>query len=84
MSMREVRDAAGTLWTVFDVIPSTNRRSLSQVKPGYGLGWLCFQCDTERRRHPGVPAQWTQLPDDDIVLLIELAAETSLAPLRNV
>jgi hypothetical protein len=82
--MREVRDAAGTVWTVFDVRPSTNRRALSQVKPGYMAGWLCFQCSTERRRHPGVPTAWAELPDDAIVSLIESASETRLAPLRDV
>jgi hypothetical protein len=82
--MREVRDGAGTVWTVFDVMPSTNRRAISQVKPGYTSGWLCFQCETERRRHPGVPAAWTTLSDREILALIESAVETRLAPLRNV
>ena len=84
MSMREVRDAAGTVWTVFDVMPSTNRRAISQVKPGYTGGWLCFQCDTERRRHPGVPTGWSTLSDREILSLIESATETRLEPLRNV
>ena len=82
--MREVRDGAGNLWTVFDVVPSTNRRALSQVKPGYGEGWLCFQCETERRRHPGLPPRWSELPDTALLALLEGAAETRLAPLRNV
>ena len=82
--MREVRDDAGTVWTVFDVRPSMNRRALSQVKPGYTSGWLCFQCSTERRRHPGVPQAWAELPDRAIVSLIESAAERRLAPLRDV
>lgn len=82
--MREVRDATGTVWTVFDVMPSTNRRALSQVKPGYASGWLCFQCETERRRHPGVPASWVSLPDQALLSLIASAADTRLAPLRNV
>lgn len=81
--MREVRDAAGTLWTVFDVRPSPNRRALSQVNPAYGNGWLCFQCETERRRHPGLPAEWAALPDVELLSLIDSAAETNLAPLRN-
>jgi hypothetical protein len=82
--MREVRDGAGTVWTVFDVIPSTNRRALSQVKPGYGSGWLCFQCETERRRHPGVPPSWVTLPDTEILSLITSAADTRLAPLSDI
>lgn len=81
--MREVRDAAGNLWIVFDVIPSTSRRAQSQVKPGYTSGWLCFQCPTERRRHPGLPADWTLLSDSDILALIEGAADTRLAPLQS-
>ena len=83
MSMREVRDAAGNLWVVFDVIPSTNRRAKAQVKPGYGDGWLCFQCPQERRRHPGLPPEWTTLSDTDILALIEGAADTRLAPLQR-
>lgn len=83
MSMREVRDAAGNLWVVFDVIPSTNRRAKAQVKPGYGDGWLCFQCPQERRRHPGLPPEWTTLSDTEILALIEGAADTRLAPLQR-
>lgn len=81
--MREVRDAAGNLWVVFDVVPSTNRRAQSQVKPGYGEGWLCFQCPTERRRHPGLPPDWTALSDRDILALIDGALDTRLEPLRT-
>lgn len=80
--MREVRDAAGTLWTVFDVLPSASRRSLPQVQAGYAAGWLCFQCATERRRHPGVPAGWSSLPDDALLRLIDGAAGTRMAPLQ--
>jgi hypothetical protein len=81
--MREIRDPAGTLWTVFDVVPSTSRTSRTQLQAGYAEGWLCFQCETERRRQPGVPRQWSELPDDDILALIEQAAATGLRPLRN-
>lgn len=82
--MRELRDAAGIQWTVFDVVPSVRRGSMTQVQPGYAGGWLCFQCETERRRHPGVPADWANLPDADVLALLESAATTGLAPLRNV
>jgi len=79
--MREVRDAAGIVWTVFDVVPSTARRTISQVQPGYAAGWLCFQCATERRRHPGVPPGWAALPDGDLLTLIQQAQAQRLAPL---
>ena len=79
--MREVRDAAGVEWTVFDVIPSVTRRSISQVQAGYSAGWLCFQCATERRRHPGVPSGWTSLPDAELLRLIQTAESQRLAPL---
>lgn len=81
--MREVRDAAGTLWTVFDVVPSAGRRSATRVQPGYTEGWLCFQCETERRRHPGVPAGWASLPEPDLLRLLANAAAAGLAPLRS-
>lgn len=80
--MREVRDEAGTLWTVFDVVPSTSRRALPQVKPGYTAGWLCFQCATERRRHAGLPAEWTSLSDTALLSLIAAAADTRMKPLE--
>jgi hypothetical protein len=80
--MREVRDAAGIVWTVFDVIPSMTRRAVTQVQPGYAAGWLCFQCASERRRHPGVPPDWVRLSDAELLALIATAAEQRLAPLQ--
>jgi len=81
MALREVRDDAGVLWTIYDVHPNTKRHSVPQVRAELTAGWLCFQSDREKRRCAGVPAAWEQL--DDHALTALLATAMAVAPPRG-
>jgi len=66
--LREFTDKKGVVWQVWDVYPvAAKRRSPSESAdeglthlPGKDLteGWLCFQCDNEKRRLAPIPPEW--------------------------
>ena len=63
MALRELRDASGVLWTIYDVHPSTVRHGTLQIREELAKGWLCFQSDAAKRRLIGIPDQWEQMDD---------------------
>jgi hypothetical protein len=69
MAYREVTDAAGVLWRMWDTIPKKG----SAVRPHYAAGWLGFESDTGRRRLAPIPAQWEQGSDDALIALLAQA-----------
>jgi hypothetical protein len=61
--MRQIRDAAGIEWMVYEVNPTSNPwAALESLPEGYRAGWLCFESATEKRRLTPAPAGWEQLP----------------------
>jgi hypothetical protein len=76
MGLREVRDASGVAWNVFDVFPlerqlAPGRPTPTQLAPEMESGWLAFQSEAgERRRVVPTPAGWDQLSDADLLLLL--------------
>jgi hypothetical protein len=76
MGLREVRDAAGVAWNVFDVFPierqlAPGRPTPTQLSPEMESGWLAFHSEAgERRRVVPTPAGWDQLSDADLVRLL--------------
>jgi len=73
MALRELVDSHGVHWTVFAVRPTYQRRGAGTTRPELAQGWLCFQCDTDRRRLPGIPAGWDSLTDGELLLLLASA-----------
>lgn len=67
MALREVEDAYGERWTIFEVRPSARSGASPQVRAILVDGWICFQSSFERRRLAGITAGWDQL--DDLALL---------------
>ena len=52
--------------TVFDVfIPELS----DIVDPDFTNGWLCFECDDQRRRLAPIPDNWERLADRQLSLL---------------
>src|SRR3954468_12813301 len=72
-ALREVRDAAGVLWTVFEVSP---RGKVEAGHEGEAQNWLCFAAGDERRRLQPVPARWAELPVSALLALLEEAGPT--------
>jgi hypothetical protein len=60
--MRQIRDAAGIEWVVYEVNPTTNQwTAIASLPEGYRGGWLCFESATEKRRLTPPPSGWEDL-----------------------
>jgi hypothetical protein len=69
--MRQIRDAAGTEWMVYQVNPTTNRwNALESLPEGYRAGWLCFESASEKRRLISPPSDWEDLPTEALNRLL--------------
>ena len=75
MALRELEDASGCRWRVWETAPART----TGLSERYQGGWLTFDCGAERRRLAPVPAGWEALPTERLLLLV-LAAE--LVPRR--
>ena len=80
MGLREVRDADGVAWTVFDVFPferqlAPGRPAPTRLAPEMASGWLAFQSEAgERRRVVPTPPEWERLSDAELLRLLDGAA----------
>lgn len=79
MPYREFQDSDGSVWNVWDVVPThiddmndnarreTNsarsRGTHAPVDRALARGWLCFQRGEEKRRLAPIPAEWQALPE---------------------
>jgi len=77
MALRELHDESGTLWTIYDVHPGSQRHGAVQVREELASGWLCFQSEATKRRLVGIPDRWEQLDDDALMSLMTAAALVS-------
>jgi hypothetical protein len=69
--MRQIRDAAGVEWMVYEVNPTAATWSTAGSLPEvYKNGWLCFECPTEKRRLTPLPAGWQEYPVEELSGLI--------------
>ena len=65
--MRQIRDAAGIEWMVYEVNPTAGEwRSIESLPEGYRSGWLCFESSSEKRRLTPLPSEWQELPLDQL------------------
>lgn len=63
--MREIRDAAGVDWVVYEVQRKEGSPSAGPDLPeALRNGWLCFESATEKRRLTPTPAGWQILPEE--------------------
>jgi len=74
--LRELIDGRGTEWLVFAVQPSVSGRATGGTRADLALGWLCFQCEAERRRLPSIPVGWDTMDDAALLVLLAQAAVT--------
>lgn len=68
--MRTITDAAGTLWTVFEVRKEGAGEKWSYLPAEYGLGWLCFESKISKRRLTPVPTHWRDATDAELVRML--------------
>lgn len=78
--MRQIRDAAGVEWMVYEVNPVVGEwRSIASLPEGYRSGWLCFESPTEKRRLTPLPSGWQELPLDQLGGLLVSAEQVRRA-----
>ena len=74
--MRQIRDDAGIVWTIYEVNPGVAPwRGVGSLPEGYQNGWLCFECPTEKRRLTPLPMGWQELPPDQLTHLLLAAIQ---------
>lgn len=87
--LRHFTDRKGTTWSVWDVWPTARSRTASThgdqysgAFPNQGMseGWLCFQCDCEKRRLTPVPPDWETCPDATLEKLCAEAGYITRTP----
>ena len=75
--IREFRDPSGHLWRGWPVTPAPTRggRSSERYLGEFYKGWICFEAldGSARRRLPQVPTNWAELPESELVRLLEQA-----------
>ena len=67
MAYRSFTDRDGTVWQVWDVVPS------STVRHTLSGGWLTFESETEKRRLAPVPLYWVSADDAELERLMRSA-----------
>jgi hypothetical protein len=83
MAVRDVVDENGTKWKIWSVTQSSihPKTAAEDYLGDYSEGWLCFECDNQRRRLARYPQDWDKLPDKELVRLLKAAQV--VAPRRN-
>jgi hypothetical protein len=78
--MRTIADAAGTVWTVFEVKKLRGAGDQwSYLPEQFENGWLCFESDVSKRRLTPVPPRWYEYSDKELERLLG-AAQPVLRP----
>ena len=73
--MREIRDAAGVEWMVYEVLRPEGAPSKGPELPEpLRKGWLCFESASEKRRLTPWPADWRNLSANELGQLLDGAA----------
>jgi hypothetical protein len=75
MAVRDIRDEEGTRWKVWPVMASSihPKTAAEDYLGEFSEGWLCFECDNQRRRLARYPQDWDKLPDKELVRLLTSA-----------
>ena len=78
--MRQIRDAAGIEWMVYEVNPAVSAwRAAGSLPEGYQNGWLCFESPSEKRRLLPLPVGWQELPIEQLNALLGNAVQVRRA-----
>ena len=66
MALRTFTGTDGTVWNVWNVVPTTTRHPSLTLGEALVEGWLCFECPTEKRRVFPIPAGWEEWPPEEL------------------
>ena len=81
--MRIIADAAGVVWTIFEVKKQGGpAEQWTYLPEQFGNGWLCFESSVSKRRLTPVPRLWLEYTDKELVRLLD-AAEPVVRPRLN-
>jgi hypothetical protein len=72
VAYRELRDAQGRDWRVWDTHPQSVRHG--SVPEDYAKGWITFECAAEKRRLIPIPSGWSELPEPELLDLLGAAS----------
>ena len=75
MAQREIIDALGRAWLVWDVNPSV------AVKEELRNGWLTFETTRDKRRLTPMPEGWETCSDAELLEMLDKA--TAVKPSRR-
>ena len=86
MAARQFKDGAGRDWLVWEVIPEELHpqvRAEAYLAQMYHTGWLVFETSSgeEKRRLSPVPENWSELPEEELTILLQ---RSELVPLSRV
>lgn len=75
MAVRDLVDGNGVRWKVWSVAKSAihPKTAAEDFLGDYSEGWLCFECDNQRRRLARFPREWDKLPDAELLKLLQSA-----------
>jgi hypothetical protein len=67
MALRTFHGRDGTLWNVWDVVPTLvhNDRKVA-LSTGMTSGWLCFESGGVKRRIVPAPSGWEEWSEDEL------------------
>ena len=74
MALRTFTDADGTLWNVWNVVPSiTHTHQALTVMAAMTGGWLCFESSAAKRRLVPIPNGWEEVTDAELARMLATA-----------
>jgi hypothetical protein len=76
MAVREFIDSKGRAWRAWDVVPddlNTRIKNESYLATLNYTGWITFETEGEKRRLYPIPKAWSELPVEELELLLERA-----------
>ncbi|HEX5724909.1 MAG TPA: hypothetical protein VFX98_05555 [Longimicrobiaceae bacterium] len=75
--MRIFTTPDGVEWRAWSVVPGMHTRTGAaagrHLPEDMMEGWLCFECDREKRRFYPLPADWEERPEGDLLRLLKAA-----------
>lgn len=73
MTLRTFRDAQGTAWEAWEVIPKNRLTQHGAVTAELSLGWLSLRSGGERRRVVPTPEGWQRMSEEELRVMLATA-----------